>query len=228
MPANPSRIVGHNRMPEFLGVAVGPGPHAGVVYRGRDAVMRLLHFAFHRNLRGDDEYSTCMGLWLCVQLNVLRSEQVAIAGYCRLVFEVNASRRNIPYNLRYEVGTGFDPDTGELILPAGATGMSCATFVVHLFRSAGSPILDAANWPAERPGDRERQERLVAMLRNHRNVETQVHAEVVASQIGCPRISPEDVVSACLEDDLPAVFQQCETNARLIATVIAARAGHYV
>jgi hypothetical protein len=223
MPANLERVVSRSGNPEILAVAVcksRDGPHAGIVHLGKDGSLHLLHFAFHRDLR-NQPFPRVRDDFVCVAPNLLQAEKIALAGYCRLISDANAHLRNIPYNLRYDEGTGFDPDTGDLILPNGALGMGCATFVLHVFRSAGRRLLDATAWPAGRSGDKERQEQLIAMLRRNPDPDYQEQATRVENlEKGCPRISPQEVAGACLEDALPASFTHCEPNGRLIDALL--------
>lgn len=223
MPPNLDRIAWHHQPIETVAVVVcrsGNGTHAGIAYRGEDGLPRLLHLAWHLALF-DDDFQFARNDYLSVIPNLRRADAIALAGYCRRIFRVNnAGGQRVPYNLEYEPGTGFDPDTGDLVLPKGATGMSCSTFVVHVFRSSGNPLIEATGWPADRPGDRERQEELVRMLENHPAPHYRGQGARVRSQIGCPRIRPEDVGGACLEDRLPAGFDQCDLNGRMILAAL--------
>lgn len=201
--------------------------HAGIVYRAESS-LRLLHHAFHLDLR-DDELRPGTRSFVCVVPNLMRDDRVALAGYCRRIFLVNSRNGGIPYNLELEAGTDFDPDTGELILPASATGMTCATFVLHVFRSAGNPLIDPIGWPkaADRPGDLEMQQSFVRILEENPSPAYQAQAGRIRHQIGCPRIRPEDVAGACLEDSLPSQFCHCDPNGRLIVAVVQTRAGQF-
>lgn len=231
MPPNWSRITPPTDGIDDLAVFVRKtqdGTHAGIVYRGSDGTLRLLHQAFHLNLR-DDEFVERRGRFVCVVPSLLHDELVALAGYCRRIYLVNSSRGGIPYNLELELNEGFDPVTGDLVMPGSATGMSCATFVVHVFRSAGNEIVDPTDWPraTARAGDVERQEQLIRMMEQNPSPEYQRQADRIRSQRGCPRIRPEDVAGACLEDSLPARFAQCDRNGRLLLGVIDCRCGQY-
>src|SRR5437762_521119 len=143
MPPNLDRIAWPHRPIEAVAVVVccsGNGTHTGIAFRGEEGFPRLLHLAWHLALFNDD-FQAARDDYLCAVPNLRRADAIALAGYCRRIFRVNnAGGQRIPYNLEYEPGMGFDPDTGDLVLPAGATGMSCTTFVVHVFRSSGNPL----------------------------------------------------------------------------------------
>jgi hypothetical protein len=222
MPPNLDRVAFPPRPIDTVAVAAcrsGNGTHVGVAYRGPDGAARLLHLAFHLDLR-DDDFRRVRPRYVCVVPNLHQADLVALAGYCRRIFLMNSAGR-IPYNLAYEPETGFDPDTGDLVLPGTATGMSCSTFVLHLFRSSGNPLLDVTGWPAGRPGDRERQEELVRWMEATPSPAYQAQASRIRGQIGCPRVRSEDVAGGCLEDELPARFEQCDPNGRAILAMLA-------
>lgn len=224
MPANLQRIVDSYHSGEEIILAVtvsrtATGTHAGIAYRSENGTYRLLHFAWHHDLKEGGFDFTRSGS-VCVIPSLLRPDAVALAGYCRRIVRLNVGRGTIPYNLRYDEGTGFDPETGDLILPATATGMSCGTFVLHVFRSSGNRILDATGWPPARPEDLDQQRRFIQMLRDEGYGDHANRLEV--EDLGCPRIRPEEVAGACLEDglaDQPATFRQCEPNGRLLLAV---------
>jgi hypothetical protein len=208
----------------LIAAAVRKGPHAAIVYRSDDSQPRILHFAWHHFLK-DDALSDHQSDYVCVvPIGIERDDQVALAAYCRRIYRANASRCTIPYNLRYDPETSFDPDTGDFVRPETATGLNCATFVVQVFRSSGNPILDGDGWP-QRPKDVERQRYLVDYLRNcpnpaHRDP---AQADLIELEIGCMRIRPEEVVGACLEKELPALFGQCEPNGYFLIGLVEAK-----
>jgi hypothetical protein len=149
---------------------------------------------------------------------IIRIGSKAIAGLFRRISTLHSSRNEIPYNILPESGAGFDKDTLDFIAGPHGEGFSCATFVVHAFRSIEHPILNTDGWPCGRPGDRERQQELIQMLRKEGY--TDWADQVERNELGCPRIAPEEVAGACLEDGLPAAFQQCEPNGRLLLAVL--------
>ena len=46
------------------------------------------------------------------------------------------------------------------------------------------------------------------------------HAALIERDIGCPRIRPEEVAGACLEDVLPAGFDRCESNGHFLVGLL--------
>jgi hypothetical protein len=215
MPADLGRIVGPaESIP--LAVAICGGTHVGVVYP-ESGLLRLLHFAFVHDLREDD-FAGRRNKYVCVIPNFLDATLVALAGYFRRIYAVHSNRNTIPYNLVPDPGAGFDPDTADFRAGPGGEGFTCATFVVHAFRSAKHAILKTDNWPGGRPGDLARQRQLIQMLRDKGF--TGWADRVERNELGCPRIAPEEVAGACLEDVLPATFEQCEPNGRVLLAVL--------
>ena len=221
MPPNLERVAFLGTLIEAVAVVVcrsGEGTHAGVAYRGPDGTPRLLHLAFHLDLR-DDDFAIWRARYVCVVPNLRQPDLVALAGYCRRIQTVN-SAGGIPYNLEYEPGTRFDPDTGDCVLAEGGTGMSCATFVVHLFRSSANPIVDVKGWQVREPEDSQRQAQFVRAMEQNPSPAFQAQAARIRGQIGCPRVRPEDVAGGCLEDTLPAPFEWCDANGRCVLAML--------
>src|SRR3954453_20944610 len=109
MPPNPNRILFLSQPIDTVAVVVcrsGNGTHAGVAYRGPEESSRLLHLAFHLDLR-DNDFDRVRSRFVCVGPNLRRADLVALAGYCRRIFRINSAGR-VPYNLAYEPGTTFD------------------------------------------------------------------------------------------------------------------------
>ena len=217
MPADLGRILG----PEdeiILAVALCQGTHVGVVYRDGSG-LRLVHFAFMHCLREDD-FAPRRKKYLCVQPDFLLPTLRAIAGWFRRIYALESNRNTIPYNLAPDTGADFDLDTAAFIVGPGGGGFSCATFVVRAFRTIGNPILDTTGWPVGRPGDHARQQQLIQMLREAGFPDWANRVE--SGELGCPRIAPEEVAGACLEDMLPSppTCTECEPNGCLLLAAL--------
>jgi hypothetical protein len=237
MPANRRRIVNPSDSVRHLAVAAcrtEHGTHVGIVYR-EGTERKLLHFAFHHCLVEQD-FKKFRHRYVSVEPALTDPELIAFAGLCREIYRQFQAHQRMPYNLQNDQ-SGFDPSTLDFVMPMGSTGISCATFVLKTFSSPGPPVgvwlLDASGWQASRPGDREMQEYYVKTLRNMPDstggpayaADCRAQADRIESEIGCPRIRPEEVAGACLEDELPATFRQCERNGRLILKELDWRSG---
>jgi hypothetical protein len=82
-----------------------------------------------------------------------------------------------------------------------------------VFRSAGFPLIDPSEWPEASDEDKMVQRELVAKLASSEDAEMCRQAKRIENEIGKPRIRPDHVAGACLEDQLPARYEQCEANA---------------
>ena len=220
-----SRILGQQSLPASLGVACCDGPHVAIVYLAEDFQnFRILHFAWDRDLR-DEEYDIATRQqYVCVVPNLHPAELVALAGYCRKIYRANCAGANMPYNLQYEEGVYFDPDTGTFVIAQEATGLSCATFVVHFFRTTGNPLLRASDWPKPSDEDISRQDKLAKMLLRSNDLITKMHGRIAETQVGCPRIRPEDVAGACLVDSIPAGFDESRSKGTVVMALLMERA----
>jgi hypothetical protein len=93
---------------------------------------------------------------------------------------------------------------------------------ICLNHSPGRPLVDASTWiirpSPEREGDVAAQERFVGLLASL--PETSEQAERIRAEIGGPRIRPQEVAGACLEDVLPGTFSQCSSNGEYILRML--------
>jgi hypothetical protein len=161
-----SRLTENGSQTRHVSVSVEAVPqgcnlHVGLVYRWKHRLRRV-HFAFHRNLVNteydyEDEIS-------CAIPDLDLADELWLAKFFqRIAF--NNNKKAIPYNFRNDDSVEFDEATGAYRFGPESTGLGCATFVVVAFRSAGVPLVDAANWPPATGNDRIRRARLIELLR---------------------------------------------------------------
>jgi hypothetical protein len=121
-------------------------------------------------------------------------------------------RGGIPYAFS-SPDQSFDPATGDYLLGPSRFGLTCASFVLAVFQAAGLSLADYATWPADRPGDRQWQEKIVQLLEGRAD---QDHVEHVRREVGAVRYRPEEVAAAMALAPPPATFQQAEELGRQI------------
>ncbi|MFS8067609.1 MAG: hypothetical protein ACMG6S_14695 [Byssovorax sp.] len=206
----------------FLGVAITPTSpgrwHVGVLHRADGDPVNLLHLAFDHKLLNSPPGAKYA--WVQLQLPDLRLRSVA--ANCRLIARRYASpKRGLPYGLRYEKTT-FRAD-GKMRLGKAEHGMTCATFILAVLRSAGVELLSLADWPP-RDGDKERHLELLDMLRNDPEV-ARDHVAAIATEVNGVRYRPEEVVGAASSAQLPVSFLLAEAAAEQIMTAFALGAG---
>lgn len=183
--------------------------HAGIVYLSY-GVRYLFHQEFH--LKTTQEVFDGNVLDRSVRFVVVDCENErldSLIGLLRLVAKTNEP---IGYALKYFPDIKFDTLNGKLLLGSGL-GLSCSTFVMVLFVSAGYPLVDHSTWPTElRAGDLDRQNELVKTLELHKvrfNV-SEEHINEVKKEIGCVRYRPEEVAGAAFYSPLPIGFINAE------------------
>lgn len=116
----------------------------------------------------------------------------------------------VMHSLRYELG-GFDPATGTYVPLGEERGLTCATFVLAVFRTVGIELVDVPLWPA-RPEDHEWIDRVAAQIR----AVDPGHADAVAGDGLCARFRPTEVGGACLVPPHPVSFADALVGAALL------------
>lgn len=203
------------------GVAItltGPGRwHAGMLHRPQEEVVNMLDLAndhWLRNSPPSNKYA-----WVQLELPAVRL--LSVAAMCRRIAKLYASpARRLPYAFRY-IETIFSVD-GKMLLGKSEHGLTCATFILAVLKSAGVDLLKLGEWP-QRDGDVDRHRELLAMLQGDSNV-SRAHIAEVAAEVRCVRYRPEEVVGAASSAQLPVSFVDAETAAGRLTQAFALRA----
>jgi hypothetical protein len=172
------------------------GHHLGVIYRDPNATLRLIHLAWHYDLR--DEPAPKSYFWIDMRLD----PDIAplVAELCTLI-----ARKYKGTGLAYSIrppGDRFDLTTGALLTPKGR-GFTCATFVTTLFGSVGCPLIKEEEW-MPREEDREWLEQIICALEEG-GADPQ-HIEAERADLPCVRFRPEEVAAAGTSSELPVGF----------------------
>lgn len=188
------------------------GFHVGVMHRDSEQILRILHLAFHFKLRreepGEDYH------WVhSVAIPQYRAED--IAEFCALVWK-RAEQNRIPYAFNYEQAI-FDRSTGRLRLGDREWGLTCATFVIALYKTMGFDLLQRDQWTA-----RETDEQFMVMIVGEleKAGASREHVENVLSQTDCARFRPEEVAAGASIDPLPASFALTGARAEVLANLL--------
>jgi hypothetical protein len=184
--------------------------HAGIVYRDAGQKLRHLHFAWHERLLDVD----CRSDLPCARPNVDPADELFLAGFCGKIAR-SAANSAIPYNLKHDPEVNFDPQTGTVRFGPESTGLGCATFVIAAFRSSGNALIDMSAWPAANSEDVAVREVLIDSLRAGDSGK-RAQADRIESEINSPRVRPEHVAGACLEDAYPVKHKQCDENGQWV------------
>lgn len=182
---------------------IQPGQqHLGLLHaEGVLNEVRLAHLAWHNQLRNGlpkDAY-----LWIDPPIPTRRARQVAAR--CRQILRGNA--RGIPYAFSTP-NDCFDLETGAFLFGPSRVGLTCASFVLAVFESAGVCLIDHTRWPQGRPGDREWQEAIIQQLVEDGAEEE--HIAFIKREIGAVRYRPEDVAGCAAAEKLPCPFEIAE------------------
>ena len=95
--------------------------------------------------------------------------------------------------------------------------MNCSTFVLTVFQSAGPKLIDPIGWPDRPDEDRKMQRQLIQWLWPEAGCK---HIKRLMPDVGRARIRPEETAGACLEDELPAQFSECERSGKIVVSLI--------
>jgi hypothetical protein len=189
--------------------------HAGIVYRDIYDNVRLLHLAFHHDLRNglfDVSY-------LCADPELEYEDAEAVAAHCRLIAE---DMPLIRFALHYNPRATLVKRGNRMLLLREGKGLNCSTFVLTVFKDAGPLLINMQGWK-KRDSDRPWHKTLIKILIG--KGASRQYVKRVANDIGCARVRPEEVAGACLEPSLPADFEQCEPNGLVVIEALVNHTG---
>jgi len=186
-----------------LALLCGPPPagreqpvrHIGILFPSEDGAttrVRLIHLAWHCLLKED---SPEMAAYSWLELPLPEELSPMIVQLCRLLIRKYAKGKDpLAYALRYDGGR-FDPGTGCFLSESGH-GLTCATFVLAVFKSHGVDLLRTDQW-RERDEDKKWQQWILDELGDARYA-TPEHIRAVEREIklGCARFRPQEVAAA--------------------------------
>ena len=155
-----------------------------------EGAARLIHFAWHRDLRDDEPDNTY--LWADIGLDTANARYLA-------AFAANLKRNqvNIFYGLD-QAGSCFDSETGDFIPPPLGKGLTCATFILAVMRSVGFAALLEESW-SPREDDAAFGQQIVEDLIATQPPIDPAHISVLASDAGAKRFRPEEVVGGSIQ-----------------------------
>ena len=176
------------------------GTHTGIIYRGEDERLYQLDLQGNRLLSN----TVWSGRYVHVIPNTDDDAIDNIASLCRIISRRSEQRRQrgqpgeILYAMKVDAASRFNAATGELHLGEGV-GLTCSTFVLIVFLSAGVPLVDLTNWPA-RPADAPRHSALINFLTGQGG--DPAYIARVQAELPCSRVAPEEVAGAGMNPDL--------------------------
>src|SRR4051812_23253562 len=163
--------------------------HVGILYQHDSSrgEVRFLDLAWHHILRARPPGKSLR--W--AEPKIPPEKARILARFCKLVAEKYsaASAKKLNYAVRYTDGR-FDPSSGEFLTRDGK-GLTCATFVMAMFKTYEISLVLQDEWPQHREGDKAWHAKIVQALEEDK-VDT-VHVEAVRNERGCARYRPEEV-----------------------------------
>jgi hypothetical protein len=181
--------------------------HAGIVFRDTQDRVRLLHLAFHHDLK----YESFNGAeYLCADPEFEHEDAEIVAAHCRLIASIapNTPTAYIKFAIHYNPAARIRVQGQTITVEHEGKGLNCSTFILTVFARAGPSLIDFTTWRT-RESDAKWHRYLVNLLKR---CAPEPHWKKVEQDIGCARVRPEEVAGACLEDPVPANFDQCEAN----------------
>jgi len=195
------------------------GAHVGVWYlRDEDDAGRVLHLAWHYELREDD-FPPDGAVWIASTLD----ENAANDLHASAVLIGRHREGRVPYALA-NAGAKFAVD-GTLDLNR-SLGMTCAEFVLLVFEHAGIELISRRTWEnlsaVRVEEDARAQEKLVSILRKG-TAEARLQATRIEHQVGaCTRIRAEEVAASSGLAPQPVEFSRAELAGRAILARVSA------
>jgi hypothetical protein len=185
--------------------------HTGLVFKDSNGRLAALHLGWHEILLFD---TYALGyVFSCPAIDPVRAQ--IVAQLCRLIRDTNP---RVPYSFRLGLNVRFCAQTGDLLTLGDGHGLNCSNFVITVFQSTGITLVDLDGWEL-REDDEERHRCFFDMMLNDVRIPTS-HLFGVWDEIGCKRVRPEETAGACLEDELPAKYEQCKLNGEAVLRLI--------
>jgi hypothetical protein len=160
--------------------------HAATLYR-LDGCLMIGDLQNHLISRRAKARSCSNIFWITPDL--IQEEQRILAAKIDAWLDGNASR--IPYSVAHPGGVIFKDNIW--IGDEPGQGLTCATFIVELFKELGIPFIDIETWES-RVGDTEWAERILSLISHSMSPE---HVEAQRNRIGDKvRVRPSDIAAA--------------------------------
>ena len=185
--------------------------HVGVLQRTDGQPVRVVHLAFHHLLKEE----AASDRWGWVETDIVDDKLRLVAAFARRVHRSHQDGK-VPYALRL-AATRLNHQ-GRLLLGTSERGLTCATFVILVFREMGVDLIDPYTWEqrsVERVAeDTAAQIALVDLLRKM----DPTHAAAVEAEVGCLRFRPEEVAAASANPPRPVEFGRAEGFGRRVVS----------
>lgn len=178
---------------ENIAVALTPSPfgsHVGILFHTAKEGMHVLHLQFHMDLIAEPFPQPTKTCWIASKADVPPIASKALVGVVRAL-----SKRlpKIKYGINFLAAQGSIDSNGNYKAPKGSDGLTCATFVLEVFRAASLRLIKEDTWTSTEANVAWGHKVCKALEINEVDP---AHIEHVRSNIVGLRIRPEEVAAA--------------------------------
>jgi hypothetical protein len=190
--------------------------HVGILYKWGDHAAKVCHLAWHKRLMIEVPKTSNVWepessfVWLQSGLDDTSRELVAAS-----VVGIGLRNTNtIAYSTNYH-GKYFDERSFRFNRDQPGDGLTCATFILALFRQLGIELLKCSEW-LPRPSDTEWSTNIVSFLKGWGERELALgrgdptlpeHVAAIQNSPTAPRFRPEEVAAGIWSRTRPLDFQ---------------------
>lgn len=176
--------------------------------------VKEVHLGWHHDFVFQDIEHFDSYIWAVPQIPPSRLKSVAAK--CFIIAENQKKNKNpLPYAIGYYSLRSFDKEGIYIDVDGIEYGMTCATFILTVFKSVGVDLIDWKEWPKGREEDLPWFNTILSYLEKgvERGMVSSLHYENVKTESNCARYRPQEVFSSvyCMKNDTPAKFQCCES-----------------
>ena len=181
--------------------------HVALLYKDEASNWVLLHLGWHHLLfhePWDGKYH-----WVAFD-NLAPEVAEGFTDMARIIADQQANKK-IPYSVTFTGGQYFGED-GVYVRHGAGEGLTCATFLLAIFRRWGLPLVDESTWPQGRSGDAPWALKIVRGLYRWAKLEKaaiplQHYIEQLRQRWALTRFRPEEVCAcAGIFDGNPLAF----------------------
>jgi hypothetical protein len=186
------------------------GRHLGLLFSTKKEGRQLLHLAFHKQMVVEPFPAATGPCWIAAFVDLPPAASIALVGMVR---SVATKKAQVPFGLNFTAAKGSFGKTGIYSTPRASDGLTCATYIVEIFRGAMIKLLDETTW---KPNDENRQwqEAICKFLATRADAE---HLAAVQRNINGLRIRPEEVAAiAAKPGKKPASYDAAVAGAQTV------------
>ena len=176
--------------------------HVGLLYRDPAGQTQFLHLAFHHQLIKQRPAAGQGYLWADGGAWISDPESAANAEFLSDYIELASRNTDIAYGV-IPPDEAFD-EGGRYAALDPSKGLTCATFVALVLKSAGFPVVALETWRA-REGDDAWRRSVVGLLKTHDAPE---QARLIEGQQAPFRLKPDEIAIAVVQPTIPVTFDE--------------------